>query len=86
MINNYININKTKEILNSDGQIFHQYQQNKRKVKQCWSTIPPISIKQKKVYTVMVNNYININKTKERLNSDGQQLHQYQQNKRKIKQ
>jgi hypothetical protein len=27
----------------------------------------------------MVNNYININKTKERLNSDGQQLHQYQQ-------
>jgi hypothetical protein len=85
MINNYININKTKEILNSDGQIFHQYQQNKRKVKQCWSTIPPISTKQKKVYTVMVNNYININKTKERLNSDGQQLHQYQQNKRKVK-
>ena len=35
----------------------------------------------------MVNNYININKTnnhlspKEKLNSDGQQLHQYQQNK-----
>jgi hypothetical protein len=34
----------------------------------------------------MVNNGININKAKERLNSDGQQLHQYQQNKRKVKQ
>jgi MFS superfamily sulfate permease-like transporter len=39
------NINKTKEIVNSDGQQFHQYQQNKRKIKQCWSTIPPISTK-----------------------------------------
>ena len=28
----------------------------------------------------MVNNYININQTKERLNSNGQQLHQHQQN------
>jgi hypothetical protein len=28
----------------------------------------------------MVNNCININKAKESLNSDGQQLHQYQQN------
>jgi hypothetical protein len=28
------NINKTKEFLNSDGQQFHQYQQNKRKLKQ----------------------------------------------------
>jgi hypothetical protein len=35
---------------------------------------------------MMVNTYININKTKERLNNDGQQLHQYQQNKRKVKQ
>ena len=34
----------------------------------------------------MVNNYTNINKTKESLNSDGQQLHQYKQNKRKFKQ
>ena len=34
----------------------------------------------------MVNNYTNINKTKERLNSDGQQLHQYKQNKTKLKQ
>jgi hypothetical protein len=29
MVNNSININKTKESLNSDGQQFHQYQQNK---------------------------------------------------------
>jgi hypothetical protein len=32
----------------------------------------------------MVNNSTNINKTKERLNSDGQQFRQYQQNKRKL--
>ena len=31
---NSININKTKESLNSDGHQFHQYQQNKRKFKQ----------------------------------------------------
>ena len=37
-----------------------------------WSTIPPISTHQKKVWTVMVNNSSNINKTKESLNSDGQ--------------
>jgi hypothetical protein len=48
MINNSTNINETKESLNSDGQQFHQYQQNKRKLKQRWSTIPPISTKQKK--------------------------------------
>ena len=29
MVNNSININKTKESLNSDGQQFYQYQQNK---------------------------------------------------------
>ena len=29
MVNNSTNINKTKECLNSDGQQFHQYQQNK---------------------------------------------------------
>jgi hypothetical protein len=46
--------------------------------------MPPISTKQKKVYTVMVNNTTNINKTKESLYSDGQQYHQYQQNKRKF--
>ena len=34
----------------------------------------------------MVNNSTNINKTKERLNSDGQQFYQHQQNKRKFKQ
>ena len=32
MVNNSTNINKTKENLNSDGQQFHQYQQNKRKL------------------------------------------------------
>ena len=48
--------------------------------------ISTISTKQKKVETVMVNNSTNINKTKESLNSDGQQFHQYQQNKRKFKQ
>ena len=31
MVNNSINIIKTKESLNSDGQQFHQYHQNKRK-------------------------------------------------------
>jgi hypothetical protein len=30
MVNNSINIIKTKESLNSDGQQFHQYHQNKR--------------------------------------------------------
>jgi hypothetical protein len=39
MVNNSTNIKKAKESLNSDGQQFHQYQQNKRKFKQ-WLTIP----------------------------------------------
>jgi hypothetical protein len=43
MVNNSTNINKTKERLNSDGRQFHQYEQNKRKFKQWWSTIPTIS-------------------------------------------
>ena len=34
MINNIININKTKESLNSDDQQYYKYQQNKRKFKQ----------------------------------------------------
>ena len=34
MVDNSTNINKTKESLNSDGQLFLQYQQNKRKFKQ----------------------------------------------------
>jgi hypothetical protein len=50
MVNNSINIIKTKESLSSDGQQFHQYHQNKRKFTQWWSTIPSISSKQKKVY------------------------------------
>jgi hypothetical protein len=33
MVNNSINIIKTKESFNSDGQQFHQYHQNKRKFK-----------------------------------------------------
>ena len=32
MVNNSINIIKTKESLNSGGQQFHQYHQNKRKI------------------------------------------------------
>jgi len=38
------------------------------------------------MFKLMVNNSTNINKTKECLNSDGQQLHQYQQSKRMFKQ
>ena len=65
MVKNSTNINKTKESLISDGQEFHQYQQNKRKFNQVQefhqyqqnkrklnqrrSRIPPISTKQKKV-------------------------------------
>ena len=97
MVNNSTNINKPKESLNSDGQQFYQYQQNKRKFEQWWSTIPPISTSQKKVWTVMINISSNINKPKESLNSEGQQFLQcmnsdgrqflqYQQTKRKFKQ
>ena len=58
MVNYSINTNKTnnhlssKESLNSDGQLFYQYEQNKqspltyRKFKQWWSTILPVSTKQ----------------------------------------
>ena len=86
MVDNSTNINKPKESLNSDGQQFYQYQQNKRKFEQWWSTIPPISTNQKKVLTVMVNNSSNTNKPKESLNSDGQQFYQYQQTKIKFEQ
>ena len=86
MVDNSSNINKPKESLNSDGQQFLQYQQTKGKFEQRWSTIPPISTNQKKVWTVMVNNSFNINKTKEYLNSDGQQFYQYQQTKRTFEQ
>ena len=86
MVNNSTNINKTKESLNSDGQQFLQYQQTKRNFEQWWSTIPLISSKQKKVWTVKVNNSSNINKPKESFNSDGQQFLQYQQTKRKFEQ
>jgi hypothetical protein len=49
MVNNPTNINKAKESLNSQGQQFNQYQQNKTKFKQPWSTIQSISTKQQKV-------------------------------------
>ena len=80
MVTNSTNINKAKESLNSDGRQFQQYQQSQRNFKQWWSTIPPISTKQKKVETVMVDNSTNIKKTKKRLNSDCLQFRQYQQN------
>ena len=86
IVNNSTNIKKTKESLKSDSQQFLHYQQNKRKLKQWWSTIPPIWTKQKKVETVMVDNSTNINKTNESLNSDGQHFLQYQHTKRKFKQ
>ena len=85
MVNISTNTNKTKESLNSDGQQFHKYQQNKRRFKLRWSTIPQISTKQKKVSTVMANNSSNIKKTKESLKSDSQLFLHYQQNKRKFK-
>ena len=84
MVDNSTNINKPNESLNSDGQQFLQYQQTKRKFEKWWSTILPISTKQKKVLAVMVNNSFNINKTKEYLNSDGRQFLQYQKTKRKF--
>ena len=84
MVNNSTNINKTKESFNSDGQQFLQYHQTKRKFEQLWSTILPISSNPKKVLTVIANNSTNINKPKESLKSEGQQFHQYQQNKRKV--
>ena len=37
-----------KESLSSNGQLFYQYVQNKSKLKQWWSTIPPISTNQNK--------------------------------------
>ena len=86
MVDNSTNINKPKECFDSDGRLFYQYQQTNRKFKQWWSTILPISKNQKKVLTVMVNNSTNINKTKERFNSDGHKFLQYQQTKRKFEQ
>jgi hypothetical protein len=43
-----------------------------------------LSTNQKKILTVMAYNSTNINKPKESFNSDGQQFHQDQQNKRKF--
>ena len=44
----FLQYQQDKESLDSDSQQFLQFQQNKRKFKQWWSTIPPISTKQKK--------------------------------------
>ena len=86
MVDNSTNIKKPKECFDSDGRQFYQYQQTNRKFKQWWSIILQISTKQKKVLTVMVNNFTNINKTKERFNIDGHKFLQYQQTKRKFEQ
>jgi hypothetical protein len=61
MVNNSTNINKTKQTLNSDGQQFHQYQQNKTNFKQWLSTIPPILTKRT---TTSHLKKLNIDKTK----------------------
>jgi hypothetical protein len=53
---------------------FWFFDKSKRKFEQWWSTIQPISTKQNKVLTVMVDNSTNINKTKESFNSDCQQF------------
>jgi hypothetical protein len=58
MVNNSININKRKENLNVDGHQFHQYQQNKTKFKQWWSTIPPISTKRTITVSLFFHNEI----------------------------
>jgi hypothetical protein len=82
MVNTSTNINKTNNNLSPNESLSSFF-----------LTIPPISTKQtiishlKKVETVMVNTSTNINKTnnnlspKESLNNEGQQFHQYQQNK-----
>ena len=83
-VTNSTNIYKTNNrLFNSDGQQFHQYQQNEQSpLEQWWSTIPQVSTKRTITsLTVMVNKSTSINKTNNRLfNSDGQQFHQYQQN------
>ena len=84
MVDNSSNINKPKESFNIDGQQFLQYQITRRKFVQWWSTILPILTNQKKVLTVMVKIFTNINKPKESFNSNGQQFYQYQQTKRRF--
>jgi len=71
--------------VNSDGQEFYQYQQNKQgKFNQWWSTILQISKKNKQESLNSDGQQFHkyINKTnKESLNSVGQQFYQYQQKK-----
>ena len=76
MVNNSTNINKliSKESLNSDGQQFHQYQQNKRKFK---------------TVMVNNSTNINKTKESLNSDGQFHQFHQYQQyqqHKRKFKQ
>ena len=85
IVNNSSIINKTKESLKSDSQKFHQYQQNKRKFKQCWSTILPISTKQRNL-NIDGQQFHQYQENRESLKSDGLEFHQYQQSKRKFKQ
>ena len=69
MVNNSTNINKTKEILNSDGQQFHQYQQHEQSPlnsdgqqfhqDQQHEQSPLISYVY--IYIVIINNSTNIN-------------------------
>ena len=84
MVNNSSNINKPKESLKSDDQQFIQYQQTKRKFSEWWSTIHPISIKQKKVLTVMINNSININKNKKKFKEWWSTILQISSNQKKV--
>ena len=76
MVNNSTNINKTNKGNNKTTELRTILQ---RESLSCdWSTILPILTTQKTIYAVMVVNSSNINKSKESLNSDGQQFYQYQ--------
>jgi hypothetical protein len=84
MVDNSTNITKTKESLSSDGQHFLQYQHTKRKFKQWWSTIPPISNKQRNS-----NNdgrqFKHNQQNKRKFRQGCQHFHQYEQNTIKFK-
>jgi len=56
----------------------------KRKFKQWWSIIPPISTKTKESLNSDGTIPPISTKTKASLNSDGQQFHQYQQKQKKV--
>ena len=85
MVNISSNINTQKERLNSDGRQFYQCQQNKRKLKQIWSTFTQISTKQRYLNSDG-RQFKHNQQNKENLESDGQHFHQNQENKRKFTQ